>query len=132
LSIRLIRRVIMNIAKVVAGGENIAIVSSSEILIEDVQTALDLMATVQYEAGCDRIVMNKSLLSESFFDLKTRLAGEILQKFINYRKKVAFIGDFSVYPSQSFQDFIYECNRGNDIFFLPTEQQAIEKLSKLK
>jgi hypothetical protein len=122
----------MNIAKVVAGGENIAIVSSSELLIEDVQTALDLMATVQYEAGCDRLVINKSLLSESFFDLKTRLAGEILQKFINYRKKVAFIGDFSVYPSQSFQDFIYECNRGNDIFFLPTEQQAIEKLSKLK
>jgi hypothetical protein len=46
--------------------------------------------------------------------------------------KVAFIGDFSVYPSQSFQDFIYECNSGTDIFFLPTEQQAIEKLSMLK
>jgi hypothetical protein len=106
--------------------------SSSEILIVDVQTALDLMATVQYEAGCYRMVINKSLLSESFFDLKTRLAGEILQKFINYRVKVAFIGDFSVYRSKSFQDFIYECNRGNDFFFLPTEQQAIEKLSMLK
>jgi hypothetical protein len=80
----------MNIAKVEAGGENIAVVSSSEILIEDVQTALDLMATVYY-AGCDRIVINKSLISESFFDLKTRLAGEILQKFINYRVKVDFV-----------------------------------------
>ncbi|WCN38644.1 DUF4180 domain-containing protein [Aneurinibacillus uraniidurans] len=122
----------MNIAKVEAEGGNIAVVSSSEILIEDVQTALDLMATVQYEAGCDRIVMNKSLLSESFFDLKTRLAGEILQKFINYRVKVAIIGDFSMYSSQSFQDFVYECNSGHDIFFLPTEQQAIEKLSMLR
>ncbi|WP_169085112.1 DUF4180 domain-containing protein [Paenibacillus sp. PL91] len=122
----------MNITKVDVGGGSIAVVSSSEILIEDVQSALDLMATVQYETGCDRIVINKSLLSESFFDLKTRLAGEILQKFINYRKKVAFVGDFSAYPSQSFQDFIYECNRGNDIFFLPTDQQAIEKLSMLK
>jgi hypothetical protein len=122
----------MNISKVEVEGKNIAVVSSSEVLIGDVQSALDLMATVHYEADSDRIVINKSLLSESFFDLKTRLAGEILQKFINYRKKVAFIGDFSVYPSQSFQDFIYECNRGNDIFFLPTEQQAIEKLSKLK
>jgi hypothetical protein len=53
--------VIMNIAKVEVGGGNIAVVSSSEILIGDVQTALDLMATVQYEAGCDRIVINKSL-----------------------------------------------------------------------
>lgn len=129
---KLTRRVIMNIAKVEVGGGNIAVVSSSEILIGDVQSALDFMATVQYEAGCDRIVINKSLLSESFFDLKTRLAGEILQKFINYRVKVVIIGDFSVYSSQSLQDFIYECNSGNDIFFLPTEQQAIEKLSMLK
>jgi hypothetical protein len=129
---KLTRRVIMNIVKVEVGGGNIAVVSSSEILIGDVQSAMDLMATVQYEAGCDRIVINKSLLSESFFDLKTRLAGEILQKLINYRVKVAIIGNFSVYTSQNFQDFIYECNSGNDIFFLPTEQQAIEKLSMLK
>jgi hypothetical protein len=129
---KLTRRVIMNIVKVEVGGGNIAVVSSSEILIGDVQSAMDLMATVQYEAGCDRIVINKSLLSESFFDLKTRLAGEILQKFINYRVKVAIIGNFSVYTSQNFQDFIYECNSGNDIFFLPTEQQAFEKLSMLK
>lgn len=129
---KLIRRMIMNIAKVEVGGGDIAVVKSSEILIRDVQSALDLMATVQYEAGCNRIVINKSLLSESFFDLKTRLAGEILQKFINYRVKVAIIGDFSVYSSQSLKNFIYECNRGTDIFFLPTEQQAIEKLNTLK
>ncbi|MGG1657991.1 DUF4180 domain-containing protein [Brevibacillus sp. NRS-1366] len=122
----------MKIAKVEAGGANIAVVSSNEILIVDVQTALDLMATVQYETGCDRIIINKSLLNESFFDLKTRLAGEILQKFINYRVKVAIVGDFSVYSSKSLKDFIYESNNGNAIFFLPTEQQAIEKLSMLK
>jgi hypothetical protein len=122
----------MNIAKVEASGGNIAVVSGGEVLIGDVQSALDLMATVKYEAGCDHIVIDKSLLSESFFDLKTRLAGDILQKFTNYRVKVAFVGDFSVYPNQSFQDFIYECNSGNDFFFLPTEQQAIEKLGKLK
>jgi len=122
----------MNIAKVEVSGGNIAVVSSSEILIGDVQSALDLIATVHYETGCDRIVINKSQLNERFFDLKTRLAGEILQKFINYRVKIAIIGDYSVYPSQSFQDFIYECNSGKDIFFLPTEQQAIEKLSMLK
>lgn len=122
----------MNITKVETGAGTIAVVSSSEIVIEDVQSALDLMATVQYEAGTDRIVINKSLLNESFFDLKTRLAGEILQKFINYRVKFAIIGDFSGYSSQSLKDFIYECNNGNDFFFLPTEQQAIEKLSKLR
>ncbi|CAH0117685.1 MULTISPECIES: DUF4180 domain-containing protein [unclassified Paenibacillus] len=122
----------MNITKVEAGGKHIAVASGSEIAIEDVQSAMDLMASVQYETGCDRIVINKSLFSESFFDLKTRLAGEILQKFVTYRVKVAIVGDFSVYSSQSLRDFIYECNKGSHIFFLPTEQQAIEKLSTLQ
>ncbi|NRS50607.1 DUF4180 domain-containing protein [Brevibacillus sp. HB2.2] len=122
----------MNITKVEAGGKNIAIVSGSEVLIGDVQSALDLIATVHYQADSERIVLNKSLLNESFFDLKTRLAGEILQKFINYRVKVAIVGDFSVYTSKSLKDFIYESNNGNDIFFLPTEKQAIEKLSQVK
>ncbi len=90
------------------------------------------MQTVHYETGCDRIILNKSLVSKSFFDLKTRLAGEILQKFINYRVKLAIVGDFSVYSSKSLKDFIYESNNGKDIFFLPTEEQAIEKLSRLK
>ena len=122
----------MKIEKVEIDGFNIAVVRSSEILICDVQSALDLMATVQYEVDCNRIVINKGLLSHSFFDLKTRLAGEILQKFINYRVKVAIFGDFSVYTSQSLKDFIYECNNGNDIFYLSNEQQAIEKLIKVK
>jgi hypothetical protein len=121
----------MNIEKVETDGGTIAIVSSDEILIKDVQSALDLMATVQYETGSHRMVMNQSVFSEAFFDLKTRLAGEILQKYINYHVKVAIIGDFSVYPSQSLQDFIYECNKGNDFFFLPSEQQGIERLSRL-
>jgi len=122
----------MNAMKVEAGGVHIAVVNGGEIIIEDVQSALDLMATVRYETDCDRIVLHKSLVSESFFDLKTRLAGEILQKYINYHVKVAFVGDFSEYSSQSLRDFIYECNNGNDFFFMPTEQQAIEKLSAAK
>ncbi|MEK4865164.1 DUF4180 domain-containing protein [Bacillus sp. FSL E2-8895] len=122
----------MEIKKVVIGGINIAVVRNDTVLISDVQSALDLMATVQYEADSKRIAINKSLISESFFDLKTRLAGDILQKFINYRVKIAIIGDFSMYTSKSLKDFIYECNKGKDIFFLATEQQAIEKLSSLK
>lgn len=122
----------MNITKIASDGDNIAAVSGNEILIEDVQSALDLIATVHYETGCDRIMINKSQLSEDFFDLKTRLAGEVLQKFINYRVKIAIIGDFSVYPSRSLQDFIYECNSGSDFFFLSSEQEAIEKLSMVK
>lgn len=119
----------MEINTIQKNNKEIAIVKSSEILITDVQSALDLIATVRYESGCDRIVLNKSNICEDFFHLSTRLAGEILQKFINYYVKVAIVGVFSVYTSKSLKDFIYECNNGKDIFFLPDEEQAIEKLS---
>lgn len=119
----------MKIITIKKNDVEIAVVESNEKLITDVQSALDLMATVRYEASCDRIIINRSALSEDFFDLKTRLAGEILQKFINYQLKVAIVGDFSIYSSESLKDFIYECNKGRDIFFLSNEVEAIEKLS---
>jgi len=43
--------------------------------------------------------------------------------------KIAFVGDFSVYESKSLRDFIYESNKGGDVFFLPGQQEAIDKLS---
>lgn len=110
--------------------KGIAIIHSDEILITDVQSALDFMATVQYETGYNRIILNKSAICEDFFHLRTKLAGEILQKFINYHVKIAIVGDFTVYTSKSLKDFIYECNQGKDIFFLPDEKQAIKKLSE--
>lgn len=120
----------MEITIIKENNVEIAIISSSEILITDVQSALDMMATVNFEAGCNHIVLNKSLICEDFFNLRTRLAGEILQKFINYQVKIAIVGDFSVYLSKSLKDFIYESNNGKDIFFLSNEKQAIERLSR--
>ena len=118
----------MQISVIKENNIEIAIVKSEDILIKDVQSALDLIATVDYETGCSRIIINKSSMCEEFFDLSTKIAGEILQKFINYRRKIAVIGDFSVYSSKSLKDLIYECNKGKDIFFLPDEKQAVEKL----
>ncbi|MBZ9685799.1 DUF4180 domain-containing protein [Clostridium estertheticum] len=119
----------MKITKINQNDVEIAVVSSSEILITDVQSSLDFMATVNYEVGCDRIILNKSSICEDFFNLRTRLAGEILQKFINYQIKIAIVGDFSVYSSKSLKDFIYESNKGKNIFFLSNEKQAVDKLS---
>ena len=120
----------MNIKVIRKNNTDIAIVSSEEILITDVQSALDLMATVKYETGCSRIILNKSALCEDFFHLSTRLAGEILQKFVNYHVKLAIVGDFSPYTSKNLKDFIYESNRGRHIFFLPDEKQAVKKISR--
>lgn len=81
---------------------------SNKILIHDTQSALDLMMTVRHKTDCTNIVMNKEAIIDDFFILSTRLAGEILQKFIHYGVKVAIYGDFSKYTSKPLKDFIYE------------------------
>lgn len=115
-----------------ANGIDIAVIRSNEPLITDAQSAIDLLATISYYDMCDRIVINKEAIAEDFFDLKTGIAGEILQKFINYYKKIAIVGDFSQYPSKALRDFIYECNCGNNIFFMEDEQTAVSRLFEAK
>lgn len=107
----------------------VAIIHSDDILITQAQSALDLMATVRYETECDRIMIPKSCVAEDFFVLSTGIAGEILQKFVNYHCKLAIIGDFSGYTSKPLRCFIYESNKGNHIFFVDTVEEAMEKLA---
>jgi hypothetical protein len=119
----------MKITTLEQNGKTIVRVVNEEILITDVQAALDLMATVRYETGADRMILDKGAICEEFFDLKTKLAGEVLQKFTNYHVKLAIVGDFSVYTSKSLRDFIYESNHGKDVFFLSTEEEAVARLA---
>lgn len=121
----------MNIRTIDRNGLKLAVVDSSEKLIFDAQSALDFMMTVRYETGSDHIAIYKEAVAEDFFVLSSRLAGEVLQKFINYHIKFAIIGDFSKYASEPLKDFMYESNRGKDIFFVSSEDEALRKLSSV-
>ncbi|MCP1103416.1 hypothetical protein M2454_002269 [Aequitasia blattaphilus] len=107
----------------------IAVIDDSEVVIDSVNAALDLVMTINYESGADKIVISKEAITEEFFVLSSGLAGEILQKFINYHIKFAVYGDYSKYTSKPLKDFIYESNQGKDFFFVETKEQAIEKLN---
>ena len=109
----------------------IAAVSGDDCLISSPGDALDLMMSVKYETGADRIVIAKKHIAEPFFILSSGLAGEVLQKFINYRMKLAIYGDYSRYTSKPLHDFIYESNNGKDIFFLSDREEAIAKLMEI-
>ena len=120
----------MNINTITENKINIAIISSNEKLITDAQSALDLIMTVEYETKSNRIIISKNNICEDFFILSTGIAGEILQKFINYGFKIAIYGDYSKYTSKPLKDFIYESNSGKNIFFVNTQEEAIEKLKQ--
>ena len=106
----------------------VVVVNSDRLLITDVQSALDLVMTIRYETGCTNIVINKEAIVNDFFVLSTCLAGEILQKFINYDVRFAIYGDFSKYTSKPLKNFMYESNNGKDIYFQPTVSLAVDKL----
>lgn len=122
----------MHIEKVTENQIEIAHVTADKIIIDDPQSAFDLMMSVKYETGTKNIAISKNLLTDKFFLLSSGLAGEILQKFINYKFRIAIYGDYSGYTSKPLQDFIYESNNGRDVFFTDNLQSAIKKLAYRK
>ena len=97
--------------------------------LETVQDVLDVIGEAGY-AGCSSVILMESALPASFFDLSSRLAGEFLQKFVNYRLQVAIVGEFGKFSSKSLKDFMYESNKGREVMFLTSEMEAIEKISE--
>lgn len=109
---------------------SVAVVRSEVPVITDAQSALDLIAAAGFTHHVRNIALYKSALSEDFFRLSTGLAGEVVQKFVNYNCRFAVIGDFSQYSSRALQSYMHECNQGRHIFFAGSEKQALEALAE--
>lgn len=107
-----------------------AVIESDSLVITDTQSALDILMTAKYEAGSKKIIISKELITEDFFILSRGLAGEILQKYVNYGGRIAIYGDYSQYASKPLKDFIYESNKGKDVFFVSTKDEAVDMLTK--
>ncbi len=107
---------------------SIAEITAAGYLIEKAEDGLDLLGTVYYQ-GFDRMIIHAKNITQDFFDLKNGMAGEMLQKFSNYRMRLAIVGNFSTYTGKSITDFMYECNNGKQVNFLKTIHEALEKLS---
>lgn len=116
--------------KIIPSPHRIALVSQVDQPIDSEQAALDFFLGLSYGENVQHFVLGKDCFPPSFYDLKTGLAGAILQKIVNYRLRLAIVGDFSGYTSQALQDFIYECKKGRHIAFLATEQEALAFLKR--
>jgi len=74
------------------------------------------------------MVIKKNNLNDSFFDLKTGVAGEILQKVSNYKKRLIILGNFENFTSKSLNDLIYECNKSGTVIFAKDLNNAVNLL----
>lgn len=93
------------------------------------QAAVDIIGQ-SYMLRPHWIVIPISRFDATFFQLKTRVAGEFLQKFMNYGLRVAIIGDIDghVEKSTALRDFVRESNRGEQIWFVKTEDEFCGRL----
>jgi Domain of unknown function (DUF4180) len=107
----------------------IAEVISADNIINNTSDGLDLLGNLYYQ-DFDKIIIHNKNITPDFFDLKNGMAGEILQKFSNYRVRLAIVGDFSAYTSKSLKDFMYESNKGKHVNFLATIEEALEVLAQ--
>ena len=75
---------------------------------------------VAWAAEAAMVAIPVARLDPAFFQLATRLAGEVAQKFVNYRMRLAIVGDISAQCAQSkaLRDFGYESNQGQALWFV--------------
>jgi hypothetical protein len=86
--------------------------------ISSTQDALDLIGAAFSRA--DIVAVPAARLDDRFFTLRTGLAGEVMQKFTNYRLRLVVVGDISaqVAASTALRDLVFESNRGHQVWFV--------------
>jgi len=102
---------------------------TDEVIFKTADEALDITGNLYYQ-GYDKIIIHVQNLSPEFFDLQNGMAGEILQKFSNFRIQLAVVGDFSEYTRKSVNDFLHESNKGRQVNFLSSVAEVLEKFSR--
>ncbi|HHW12398.1 MAG TPA: DUF4180 domain-containing protein [Firmicutes bacterium] len=70
------------------------------------------------------MMIHAPALAEDFFNLRTGLAGSVLQKFINYRIKVALVLPDQQKVKGKFGEFITEANNGNSFKVFNNKDEA--------
>lgn len=103
---------------------DITLYSNFESPVSSVSDFLDLIGNAKSET----IALKKENLTDTFYDLKTRLAGEMLQKLSNYNKRMIIIGDFKTIDHKSLRDFIYESNKTGKVVFAESLEEGIQRL----
>lgn len=76
------------------------------------------------------VVIPVARLTDDFFELKTGLAGDVTQKYVNYRLRLAIVGDIEsrVAESVSLSAWVAESNRGRQLWFVPSLEDLADRL----
>jgi hypothetical protein len=108
-------------------GKRYAESRSAGAFISSPQDILDLLVWGM-ENNIDLFLLNESDLARDFFELRTGLAGDILQKISNYGVRVAIVGSFATIRNRRFRELMFESNKGTLVRFASTKDEALSWL----
>ena len=93
--------------------------------------AVELLSAAWGE-GADFLLIPVTRLDNAFFDLKRGVAGNLVQKFGNYGMRCAIIGKIAQHleRSRALRDFVTECNRGRQIWFVEDHEELAGRLGQ--
>jgi len=117
-------------------GDEIAVIDGVAVLrcaadgplLDGDQAALDLIGDALGRA--ELVVVPVARIAPAFFSLATGVAGAVVQKFVNYRLRLVVVGDVGEYVagSTALRDFVRECNRGTQTWFVADEAELTARL----
>lgn len=107
------------------GNIKVAEIIADKIILTSTGDGLELLGNLYYQ-GFDKIIIHEKNITPEFFDLKTKIAGNILQKFAQYQMPLIIVGDFSKYKSKSLNDFIFESNKGSQVNFVSDLSRVLQ------
>ena len=93
--------------------------------------ALNDLISSAWEQRAKWLVIPAERLGDEFFHLRTGIAGEVVQKIIQYHLRLAIVGDISRYVDEStaLRDFVRESNRGNQFCFVKDRAELEERIA---
>lgn len=89
------------------------------------------LLSAAWEKQAAMIALPVERIDPAFFRLSTRLAGEVMQKFVNYNMRFAVVGDISAMTAASkpLHDFVYESNLGRMAWFVNDLDALAQRLA---
>lgn len=103
----------------IIGGVRVLTVSTEGTPIATRREVTDLIAAAWGEHA-DMVAIPTARQGAGFFDLRTGVAGEMLQMCVTYGTRVTFVGAIpdDVAGSKALRDFIHESNQGRSVWFV--------------
>ncbi|MFF2494769.1 DUF4180 domain-containing protein [Agromyces sp. NPDC058064] len=110
-------------------GTRVLVLAADGPVVSTADDAADLVGGA-WARSATVVAIPVERLDPAFFDLSSGVAGELTRTLENYRLRLAVVGDIAehVDASTALRDFVWESNRGAQVWFVPDEASLAAKL----